>query len=259
MYANGTYTSYLPITQGVPQGSVLGPLFYIVYANDLLNVVKNCEIALYADDTVLFTANNSFEASIHKMQNDISRLSTWCIRNGIMPNTDKSKEMVFGNSTVLAKLPHFDIKLDGAPLLVVSSYKYLGMTLDSQLNYNLHVNNVVSSVSSKLKQFQRMRSFLSVRAALMVYKGTILPLLEYGDLLLSATSLVNRKRLQTLQNKCLRCALNKGIETSSVDLHEEAKLLKLKYRRAQHMLNFMYDFLLDSSNLKVKSKSSIVT
>ena len=181
------------------------------------------------------------------MQTDLNALSQWCKNNGIIANTEKSKVMVFGSPTNLKKLPSFEVKLDGAPLQIVSSYKYLGITLDQGLNYNLHSNRIVSSVSGKLKQFQRMRSFLSVKAALLVYKGTILPLLEYGDL------------LQVLQNKCLRCALNKGIETSSDDLHNEASLLKLKYRREQHLLSYMYDWASDPSALSKRSGLGVAT
>ena len=76
-----------------------------------------------------------------------------------------------------------------------------------------------------------MHSFLSIRAALLVYKSMMLPVLEYGDILLSSATLKNRKKLQVLQNKGLRCALNKGIETSMDELHSEANLLKLRYRR----------------------------
>ena len=152
--ANGVYSSALPVTQGVPQGSVLGPLFYIIYANDLSEIVKNCEKALYADDTVLFTANNSFEKSISNMQKYLDALSTWCDENGIRANTDKSKVMVFGSTTGLSKLPRFELTLDLVPLQVVNSYKYLGVTLDQQLNYNVHVSRIISLVSGKLKQFQ---------------------------------------------------------------------------------------------------------
>ena len=120
------------------------------------------------------------------------------------------------------------LRFDGSPLQQVLTYKYLGMTLDNQLNFKAHVNKVIASVSRKLKQFQRMRVFLSARAAMLVYKSMLLPILEYGDVFLSAATLVNRKRLQVLQNKGLRCALNKGLETSSKDLHTEAKLLRLK-------------------------------
>ena len=213
-------------------------------------IVKYCEIALYADDTVIFTANESVDKSISNIQQDLDALSAWCNNNGIRANTDKSKVMDFGSTTSLSKLPQFELTLENAPLQTVNSYRYLGVTLDQQLNYNLHVNRIISLVSRKLKQFQRMRNFLSVKAAILVYKGTILPLLEYGDLLLSATSLGNRKKLQVLQNKCLRCALNKGMETSSDELHEEARVLKLKFRREEHLLNFMYDLAQDDRELK---------
>ena len=161
--ANDTYSSFQNVTQGVPQGSVLGPLFYIIYANDLSKVVKNCEIALYADDTVLYISCKNFETSVRKLQEDIDSLSQWCIRNGIMANTDKTKVMVFGSSNSLTKVPPFEIKFGTTPLQTVTSYTYLGITLDNHLNYNLHINTIIGSVTSKLKQFRRMRGFLSTK------------------------------------------------------------------------------------------------
>ena len=133
------------------------------------------------------------------------------------------------------------------------------MTLDSQLNYKLHVNRMVSNVSGKLKQLRRMRSFLDTRAAVLVYKSMMLPLLEYGDIFLSATTIEKRNKLQVLQNKGLRCALNKDARECSDDIHEEAKIHKLKFRREQHLLNFMYDWSLDSTKWKVKSGSAMQT
>ena len=257
--ANDVCSSYLKVTQGVPQGSVLGPLFYIIYANDLTKCVVDCEMALYADDTVLYTAQNNFDHSVRKLQGDLDRLSLWCAANGIKMNTSKTKVMVFGSNCMIKKLPDFEITCDGVPLQKVASYKYLGITLDSQLNFNMHVNNIIGSVSNKLKQFQRMRSFLSVKAAVLVYKGMLLPILEYGDIFLSATTVENRKKLQTLQNKGLRCALNKGIEYSSIELHNEANLLKLVYRWEQHLLNFMYDYAQQAVNCRLSPSMSIKT
>ena len=95
--ANNTYSTFLPVTQGVLQGSVLGPLFYIIYANDLISVIKNCGIALYADDTVLYSADKKFISSVTKVQEDLNAVSSWCHSNGIMLNTDKTKVMVFGS------------------------------------------------------------------------------------------------------------------------------------------------------------------
>ena len=141
--ANNVYSALLNVTQGVPQGSVLGPLFYIVYANDLPDVLKHCNIALYADDTILYTANANFETSITKMQKDIYSLAGWCVANSVS-YTKKSKVMVFGSPKTIQNFTAFEISYKDIPLQTVSSYTYLGMTLDSQLNYNLHVNKIIS-------------------------------------------------------------------------------------------------------------------
>ena len=239
--ANNTYSSFQHVTQGVPQGSVLGPLFYIIYANDISKVIKYCNIALYADDTVLYLGNINFGQTIIKMQHDISALSQWCLANGIQMNVEKTQMMLFGNQKKIDQLPTFEVKVGNLPLKVAPHYKYLGITLDSQLSYNTHVQKLITNVTNKLRQFRRMRFFLDTKAALLVYKNMILPLLEYGDIFLVGTSVANRKKLQVLQNKGLRCALNKDRTESRDELHAEADLLRLKQRRDIHMLNYMFD------------------
>ena len=102
-----------------------------------------------------------------------------------------------------------------------------------------------------------MRSFLNTNAALKVYKNMLLPMLEYRDIFLSAASNINRSCLQVIQNKGLRCPLNKGIEMSIDELHDQANLLKLKYRREQHLINFMYHRAQDHTMLKSKSSHSM--
>ena len=128
--ANGTYSSFQHITQGVPQGSVLGPLLYIIYANDLVKTVKHCKIAMYADDTVIYTANTDFETSVVDLQTDMNSLANWCESNGLTVNTEKTKLMLFGSKHLLNKLPLFEIKFNDTVLQTVGSY--LGVTLDSQ-------------------------------------------------------------------------------------------------------------------------------
>ena len=91
----------------------------------------------------------------------------------------------------------------------------------------------------------------------MVYKGMLLTILECGDVFLMGTSAINRKRLQVLQNKGLRCALNKDYEAGIEELHKDAKLLKLKFRREQHVLNYMYDFAQVKGNQKIRSTLTI--
>ena len=134
-----------------------------------MNTVKSCNMALYADDTVLYTANPTFDTSIVKMRSDMQALSNWCGINGIRMNLDKTKIMLFGNSKRLKALPKVNLEVDGVTIQTVTSYKYLGVTLDSQLNFAKHVKKTLSGASLKLKQFCRMRSFLNTKAATLVY------------------------------------------------------------------------------------------
>ena len=182
MLANNVCSSSQTITQGVPQGSVLGPLFYILYANDIVNVIKHCKLALYADDTVLYTACSNHEVSERKMKKDFLAPSRWCNSNGIRMNTDKTKLMWIGSAKKLKDLPQVTVNVDGSLLQSATSYKYLGVTLDAQLNYGKHISKLIAVASAKLTQFPRTRSFLSTKAATLVYKSMLLPLLEYGNI-----------------------------------------------------------------------------
>ena len=104
-----------------------------------------------------------------------------------------------------------------------------------------------------------MRSFLTVKSATLVYKNMILPILEYGDIFLVGANAKCRKQLQILQNKGLRCALNRTLEADTDELHKDAKLLKLKYRRELHLLNFMFDMSNLESNVMLRRKVGVQT
>ena len=94
---NNSYSSFLPVTQGVPQGSVLGPLLYIVYSNDIARKIKNNGFTFYADDTVLYSKKKSLAQAGLDLQQDLDNLSDWCNDNQIFINPTKTKAMFFGN------------------------------------------------------------------------------------------------------------------------------------------------------------------
>ena len=117
----------------------------------------------------------------------------------------------------------------------------------------------ISNVALKLKQFRRMRPFLSTKAATMVYKNMLLPMIEYGDIFVTSATLEQRRKLQVIQNKGLRCALGRGTEAHVDDLHEEAKSWKLKHRREMHVYNLMFDKSKVESNLRAVRRVGAVT
>ena len=119
-------------------------------------------------------------------------------------NVNKTKYMVFGSKHALARAGTNTLLVNGKPLDRVYSYCYLGVTLDPSLTFDKHVSKTIGRVSGKLKQLQKMRYFLNTKASTLVYKNMILPILEYGDIFLSAATKLNRQQLQTLQNRALR-------------------------------------------------------
>ena len=103
-----------------------------------------------------------------------------------------------------------------------------------------------------------MRTFLNDKAAMLVYKNMLLPVIEYRDILLTGTMSVNKRKLQTIQNKGLRCSRRRDKNSSSTESHKDAKLLKLKFRQEQHLSNFMYDVSLYPINLQKPKKIGVV-
>ena len=240
--ANNQYSDPMTVTQGVPQGSIIGPLLYIIYADDITKLIKNCHVTLYADDTVFYSNGKSLNAAMKDMQKSLMALELWCNRNGIFMNVSKTKFMIFGSKVSLAKVRQEEVKLfiNKQPIARVHNYCYLGLTLDEQLNFEMHAQNTIRKVKNKLIQLRSMRYFLNQKAALLVYKNMILPILEYGDIFANSLSKATRGKLQTMQNKALRLALNKRDRGESEALHKETRLQKLNLRRKVHVLQFVF-------------------
>ena len=233
---NNKYSAYLPVNQGVPQGSVLGPLLYIIYANDIIEAIESSNFTFYADDMVLYTGKKKLSQAAADLQKDLDALTKWSSANDIYVNTQKTKTMFYGSRARLCseKLP--DFKINGNIIKRAKTYTYLGIKLDEQLSMETHANILTKKVSYKVYQLTKIRSFISKRAALLIYKNMILPILEYGDIFLHSAPKAIRKKLQVLQNKALKCALSKDKLFDTDELHNEAKLLRLKDRR--HLSNY---------------------
>ena len=131
--ANNTISESKRVVCGVPQGSILGPLLFLLYVNDLPKCVNHSNVKLYADDTVIFDSDPIIENVYNRLQLSLDVFGMWCLQNKLTVNTGKTKIMAFTASK--QKLTGLDINLslNGVKLMVVPSYKYLGVTLDQHL------------------------------------------------------------------------------------------------------------------------------
>ena len=200
-----------PVTIGVPQGSTLGPLLFILYVNDLCHVkhIFNVSLKMYADDTVVYTSGNSVDEVKSTLQLCMDYVYNWCFSNRLYMNMKKTKVMWFQN-TDKSTFPDvkYTINVDGNVLSRVYSYQYLGVELDTLLSYDKHLESVVNKTMQKLFVFRKIRRFISEKTAITVYKQMILPLLEYCNILFNSGKKTKLEKVDKIQSKCVRIIEN---------------------------------------------------
>ena len=239
-FANNIKSTLLPVTCGVPQGSVLGPLFFLVYVNDIQNAVGECGIKLYADDTVLYQSGVNCAEAEAKLQSSVSKFKLWCDVNVLTINASKTKVMAFGSRSKVKKCKNLDIRIAGEKLKLVPSFKYLGLTLDSTLNYGQHIATVIKLITYKMTLLAKLKKYLKDDSALQIYKSMLLPYFDYADIIFHKANTKEVGKLQTLQNKCLRICLGRERRFDTNRAHKLAKVPFLEDRRTAHACNFMF-------------------
>ena len=239
--ANNVLSSCSTIKCGVPQGSVLGPLFFILYINDMQHAIKNSKVQLYADDTVLYIQGDTAEDATEALQPDLNSFTKWYNSNKLSLNVSKTKLMIVGTRQKVKKAKNTQLYMDNQLLQIVPTYKYLGFILDSVLSFNGHVNNVINTVLYKINLLAKVRKYLTNDSALKIYKSMVLPYFDYGDVVYGTASRDRLDKLQRLQNKGLKICMNYNLRHNTEDLHRDAKCPKLEARRSAHLNNFMYN------------------
>ena len=235
------------VTCGVPQGSILGPLLFLVYINDLSTIIKHSKVLLYADDTVLYRQIDRAKkaADTTKLQSDLNHLSNWCRVNKLTINTSKTKAMYFPSISNYHTQP--TLKLNGMELQPVKSYKYLGVEVDSELSSKAQLANTYKKATNKLYLLRCIRPYLTIKAALDICKTTLLPTIDYGNIFLTACTIKELEKLQVVQNNAIRCCLNipyPRMEHVQV-VHDMTNIKKVKERRSTHLLTCVHRTVLN--------------
>ena len=200
------------VTSGVPQGSILGPLLFVPFVNDLPIILERCQILMYANDTVMyFAANNAREISI-TITSELTKVNDWLVHNSLFIHQGKTECVLFGTGSRLANA-NLSVNIDGKELTRVAEYKYLGVILDESLSWNAQVNYLISKVSKRLGILGLTRRSIRMHTAGIIYRSFILPVLDYCDTVWNCCGRINADNIEKLQKRAARIIM----QTNSSD------------------------------------------
>ena len=136
---------------GIAQGTVLGPLLFIFYINDVISTISHCKISMFADDCIIYEIGNDFDQMYRKLQSDLDSFIQWCTKNGLKINSDKTKAMITTTKCKCKNLVNIrEFKIMGKAVEYVVQYNYLGLLLDNEMTLQPLFKNIKKRISNKL-------------------------------------------------------------------------------------------------------------
>ena len=251
VHINGEYSSWKEILCGVPQGSVLGPLLFNIFINDLFFFVKHSEIHNYADDNTLSIANTNIDIIIDKLQTDINILDAWFVNNGLLLNEKKCKFMIIEPSS--ASRSHTEkLIVKGKNLEEVTQSKLLGISLDNNINMVDHIKKICTQAGKKLNALARISQYLDEHKRKLLMNAFITSQFNYCPIIWMYCERKSNNYINKIHERALRIAYNdftSNFESllckdDSVTIHNRnIQALSLEIYKTMHELNpvFMKD------------------
>lgn len=239
---NSTLSDFKEIDIGIPQGSILGPLLFIVYVNSLPDCI-NCKCVMYADDTTLLFSASDPNTLQCQMNNNMLKIAQWFENNQLTLNIKKTKFMIFGTAHSLNNYHNILLKYDNDTIERVDKFKYLGVIFDPLLSWCEHVDYISSVVSKRIGVIRRVKFYLPSHTLNMLANALVFPHFDYCSPIWSNCNTEQSNSLQILQNKLARVLLSADIRTSILDLMQALHWNKLQERWNIQLLTIVFKCL----------------
>lgn len=200
---NGTYSEYERLDTGVPQGTILGPLLFILYINDLLVSLPEREIISFADDTAVVADEKSWDRVEEKVNCQLQEVSDWLALNKLTLSVDKTVYVTFG-SYCNSVPKNIKISIKNEEIKRVEGCKYLGLYIDYRLSWDLHIQKIVNKTKYLVFIFYKLSKLMNRKTLMIVYYSLFHSILSYGIIAWGGAYMSQKILLQNLQNKILK-------------------------------------------------------
>ena len=232
-----------PVTRGVPQGSILGPLLFILYTSDLPDCITHCSYHLYADDLQVYIPVDLTDAeqATNAINQDLLRISEWSSSNCLSLNPLKTKFMILGSAHQIKKMIGTKITLRGVDIERVDMARNLGLLMDSRLRFEHYTLELVRNCFYRLKVLYRIRDYLSVDVRVHLCDSLVLSKLNHCIVVYGPCLFQRSQRLiQRVQNACARYCFKIPPRTHVSPYLRRAKILNMRDRQKLYLASLLF-------------------
>lgn len=227
---------------GVPQGSILGPLLFLIYVNDIINSAPFLSYVLFADDTNVFYSHTDLNSLITTLNSELVKLSCWFKCNKLSLNINKTNCIYFRNNNSRQNALQQNILIDGLPLVEKEFTKFLGVTIDSQLNWKNHIDRICTSASRGVGILNKLKHFFSRKTLYMLYNALVFPYMSYCNTVWGNSNKTQIQSLLLLQKRALRICTSSHYLSHTDPFFYQLKTLKIDDVHTFQTAIFMFKF-----------------